>query len=200
MTMRSFLYTAIALMATAAPLAHAQAPATAEVVLASALEERPDKLTYTTKAKQPFTGTAVVKDTGKVDRILQITPYENGVRHGTEKFLNRKGVMKNEIDWSKGVRVVNRLYYSDGTLKAEFSTNPEGLPNGPHKRYHPNGKLMTENALLPDVVISGLSKDYDVNGELLGEYRFERSKLKEIISETPAGKAKREAAGIKLVP
>ena len=125
----------------------------------------------------------------KIEREI---PYVNGLKQGTERTLISNGKTKAEMVWEGGVARQGRHFFKDGTLKAEFDTNAEGIMQGKHRRYHPNGKLMNENTVDARGLPIGREKNYDETGKLRSEYTWENGRIVQVHSETPLARTERE--------
>jgi len=174
------------------------------------LEKRADGLFYQVGADQPFTGTDVEPDRKKEQEeqrmgFVLATPYQGGRVHGAKTCYYSGGGIQEERVFENGVARSSTLYYSPsrgGGKKLEVPLNAKDVAEGRMLRYFPNGKVHTEAFLDADEKWHGDFKEFSEDGELLGHYRWEHGTLREIVSETPAQKARREREkpGLQAVP
>ncbi len=164
------------------------------------LERRDDGLYYQVGAAQPFTGTDVEPDRKKEQEeqrmgFVLATPYQAGRIHGAKTCYYPGGGVQEERVFENGVARSSTLYFPPsrgGGKKLEVPLNAKDVAEGRMLRYFPNGKLFTEAFLDADEKWHGDFKEYSEDGTLQGHYRWEHGVLREMVSETPEQKAKRE--------
>ena len=77
---------------------------------------------------------------------------------GEDNGADEDDILYESVFESKATELSPKVYYADGTLKAEF-TYKEGKRNGLAKLYDKNGALAYE-AVLTDDVLNGTVKKY----------------------------------------
>ena len=153
------------------------------------LEKRADGLFYEKGAEKPFTGTDIEPDEKKAKEenrlgFVMVSPYENGLLHGTLKVYYPNGDLQEEIVYEKGARKLSTAYYTGGQKKHHVAFNAKGVAEGPYVRWYKNGKVETEGTFDENEKFHGDHKIYDETGALAGHYTMERGTVKEIHFET----------------
>ena len=149
-------------------------------------------------------------------RSSRTTPWQNGKRHGEERFYAGTN-LKATIPWVHGkVHGVRKTFYPDGTVQVE-TTYQHGLANGEQRHYDPKGRLVrlaklkrdkrhgTVKDFWPDTgkvrreipydagKVHGSVKDYYANGTLKREMPFKNDALHGVESSYNAdGKVSRK--------
>ena len=153
------------------------------------LEKRPDGLWYQTGAQQPFTGTDIEPDRKKAEEenrlgFIVVSPYENGLVHGTLKVYYPNGDLQEEVVYEKGARKLSTMYYTGGQKKHHVAFNARNLAEGPYTRWHKTGQPETVGTFDENEKYHGDHKIYDENGQLIGHYTMTHGVATEIHFET----------------
>ena len=153
------------------------------------LEKRADGLFYEKASEKPFTGTDIEPDRKKAEEenrlgFVMVSPYQDGLLHGTLKVYYPNGDLQEEIVYEKGARKISTAYYTGGQKKHHVAFNAKGVAEGPYIRWYRNGKIETEGTFDENEKFHGDHKIYDETGALAAHYTMERGTVKEIHFET----------------
>ena len=153
------------------------------------LEKRADGLHYEKGAEKPFTGTDIEPDRKKAEEenrlgFVMVSPYQDGLLHGTLKVYYPNGDLQEEVVYEKGARKLSTAYYKGGQKKHHVAFNAKGVAEGPYVRWYENGQLETEGNFDENEKFHGDHKIYDEAGALAAHYTMERGTVTKIHFET----------------
>jgi hypothetical protein len=165
-----------------------KAPVTEVIV-----ETRPDGLAYLPGATQPFNGKAITASKTFEDCVESITPYKAGRLHGEVMVLYKAGNPRTVRTYVDGVPKSFAAYYQDGAQKFQQTLNARDKAEGPYRRWFPNGRVQADASYDSEERWHGDNKQFNDDGTLKSHYVYDHGVLKQIVFETPAAKAEREA-------
>ena len=162
------------------------------------MEKRDDGKFYLKGSDQPFTGTDIEPDEKKAkeeNRIgfVMVTPYEDGVVHGTVKIYYPNGDLQEELVMDKGARKLSTIYYTKGAKKTHVAFNAKGVAEGPYTRWHPNGQVHTEGTFDENEKFHGDFKRFDEEGKLIAHFTTEHGRISTVHFENEEMKKERLA-------
>lgn len=160
------------------------------------LEKRADGLSYEKGAEKPFTGTDIEPDEKKAREenrlgFVVVSPYQNGLLHGTQKTYYPNGDLQEELVCENGAKKLSTVYYSGGQKKHHVAFNAKGVAEGPYVRWYNNGNIETEGTFDENEKFHGDHRIYDENGTLAAHYTMERGRVTNIHFENERMKAAR---------
>lgn len=129
-----------------------------------------NKLCYFKDTQKLFEGELVTFDlNGKKYSSIQ---YNNGLKHGAQKFYYDDGNISSLEYFSKGTLNGHaRSFYQTGKIKEELEYE-NGFKQGPHRKFYEDGTLQEENNYV-DSKKQGRSRFYDKNNKLIKEIWYE---------------------------